>query len=129
MGNRKIIKNSDEYIYKKVEVVDNGVVKSQIQRRYRRRKDNKHRIKYQKISDKVWESIHPYYSKSGTEYRVYIVEDPLEYRIKNVKRGTYITGGEGVKNFRGIKRAVKTRLFELGVDFNYELRRDRATKE
>jgi hypothetical protein len=81
------------------------------------------RIRYEKISDYVYRSVQTFFTYRGTEYRVILHSDILQYRIVNVLKGTSIRNPKHKnKNLRALKKNAKRKLIELGVCFDLELR-------
>lgn len=86
------------------------------------------RIRYEKTyNPDILTSIRTFESKTtGDIFLVYLNIKEMTYNIKNITKKRAINGGDKINNLHVLKRNVKSRLEQLGVDFNIEIRKERS---
>ena len=82
------------------------------------------RIRYDKTEkDGILKSKRDFVSDSrGSVYHVILDINKCEYTIKNKNTRRIYKGGETINNLHVLKRKVKERLEDLGVNFSKEIR-------
>jgi len=83
-----------------------------------------YRIKYLEVGGGIHVSQQTIQSKTTkAQYVVKFNTNDMTYEIVNVNRvSTKIRGGEGVNSLRVLKKHIRKRLQELGVEFRLEVK-------
>jgi len=89
------------------------------------------RIRYKETKVKgVFQSVRNIHSKgNGAMYYVILNTNNCTYTIVNCLSKRKYSGGETINNITGLKRKIKQHLAEFGVDFGFEVRREKLIKE
>lgn len=82
------------------------------------------RIRYKKTKDEnIVVSTKIYTSaRTGAQYKVFLDLENVTYKIKNINSENVHRGGENINNLNVLKRAAKSRLEGMGVNFEDESR-------